>query len=164
MGYNAGQKVRTSDLSATDTRSTYSWYSGTNTATSLNAWVALPFATLSKGSGTGLTVAANTSFTLVTPGTWRVVFSGLVDQASHTGVTGSVFGLCNNSAGTGANNFYAQQNCPIGAGQSAGTVTADIDSDGTFVVCAMIYTLGANSAMQTTGGVSPRLTFKWLPD
>lgn len=143
-------------------RGMFSRYLGTSTALSSGSWTALPFATRSDGSGTGLSVASNTTFTLVTPGEWTVKLSGIADASgAHPGVTGAIFGLFTTTSFTNGTS-YGEINAAVGASQAAGNVSADILSNGTTTVVAGVLAVGAASAMTTASGMSgPRLSFKW---
>lgn len=146
---------------AIDPRGTYNRYSGTSTATALNGWTDIPFATRVDGAGTGLSVASNITWTLVKPGTWTVMFSGLVDASgAHPGVTGTIFALWSSTSHT-TNTAYTMANFAVGASQSGGSVSAEIVTTGAATVVASVYTLGQASAMAITSGMLPRLSFSW---
>lgn len=138
----------------------YSRYNGTSTATTANGWTAIPFATRNDGAGTGLSVASNTTFTLVTPGKWTFEFFGVIDASgAHPGVTGGIIGLATSTAFT---TFYSEDQSPAVASQVAGTAVATILTTGTATVVAGVFTAGAASAM-ATGGILPRLSCSWAP-
>ena len=158
--FTAGQKIRASQLNVG--LGTYSRYVGTSTALAVGG-NAVPFATLSQGSGAGLTVSGgNTTFTLAA-GCWHVEFGAVVDQTSHTGVTGAFFALATN-ASLPSGSAYAETNIGVALGQVAGTISADIESDGTFVVIPVIFLVGAASVITLGSGLAPRLTFKQVND
>lgn len=158
--FTAGQKIRASQLNVG--LGTYSRYSGTSTAIPLTTWTPVPFATLSQGSGSGLTVATPfTSFTLAA-GCWHVEFGCNIDASTHA-VTGGFLALANTS-GVPAASAYAQIGVPTEASQMAGTISADIVSDGTFVVIPHAYVVGAASVISLANGLAPRLTFKQVND
>lgn len=152
----AGQKARASQINAFDSTGLYSRRTGAATATASSAWTALPFATQTEGSLTGISVAANTTFTLVFPGVWTVKFSGIVDAATHA-ITGAIFGLFTD---TGFGTALDEMNAAIGAGQAAGHANAEILTTGTATVVAAVFGIAATSVMATTP-MAPRLTFSW---
>lgn len=148
-------------LAAIDPRGTYSRYQGAGTATGSGVWTALPFVTLVDGAGTGLSVAASTTWTLTKAGVWTVDFFGVLDASgAHPGVTGGIFGLATSTAFT---SLFSESQSSVVASQVAGTTTAEILTTGTTTVVAGVFTAGAASAM-ATGGILPRLSFKWSPN
>lgn len=153
----AGQKARTSDMGA----GTLSLYSGTNTALGGSSWTQIPFATLAVGTGLGLTVASNTLFTLAA-GLWEIDFSAVVDQTSHTGVTGAFFAIGTGNLNSGGSAF-AQTNSPVNSGQVAGSLSAKVLSSGSTVINASIYPAGASTTISLAGALGvPRITFKQI--
>lgn len=137
-----------------DLNATYSRYTGTSTALSAGAWVDLTWPTLSEGTGLGLSLASQITFTLAA-GLWTVIFSGITGTAVST--TGAIFGLfldTNHTAGT----CYGESMASLLANQCAATCTAEINSSGTTTVLASVFAIGGSPSMQALAG-TPRITF-----
>lgn len=143
---------------------TYTQCTGTSTALGSSSWTQIPFATLAAGTELNMVVSGAGAIFTLGAGLWEVTMSAVIDQTSHTGVTGAFFAIGTGNLNSGGS-AYAQTNSPVCAGQVSGALATKVLSTGTAAVSGYVYPAGAASAIFLTGALGvPKISFKQIPN